>query len=208
MKIKTRISDPIYTIKAIKVFNGAEGNGFNANLYKGGKKIAELIDDAWGGELQVHWMDSDKEMVKELRLVAYNGVKELPMTPDEAILAQYLLDTVGCDPDVHSDADIEIWLTNLVQYTDIKQQSLRDLKKKAMIFDPETYKVLEFKNPYDEKFKKSLDKFIATKYPTYQIVNTLSDDEAAYVLNYAFFKDREDTSDQISDRRSPTSPSI
>jgi hypothetical protein len=38
-----------YTLKAIKTFTGREGYGFNANLYKGGKKIGMVRDMADGG---------------------------------------------------------------------------------------------------------------------------------------------------------------
>lgn len=44
-----------YSVKNIKTFMGREGHGFNANLYRGKKKIAFVIDDASGGEVDVDW---------------------------------------------------------------------------------------------------------------------------------------------------------
>lgn len=50
-------TEHIYTVKNVKTFEGMEGIGFNASLYQGGKKIAFVIDDATGGDLQIQWHD-------------------------------------------------------------------------------------------------------------------------------------------------------
>ena len=42
-----------YEIKNLKTFNGREGKGYNANLFRDGKKVAELIDSGDGGEAVV-----------------------------------------------------------------------------------------------------------------------------------------------------------
>jgi len=44
-----------YSVKNVKTFNGREGIGFNATLYKGKTKIAECIDDAHGGETMIRF---------------------------------------------------------------------------------------------------------------------------------------------------------
>ena len=50
-----------YSVKNIKSFMGREGLGFNANLYKGKKKIAFAYDDASGGEVDIDWIDRNEE---------------------------------------------------------------------------------------------------------------------------------------------------
>lgn len=42
-----------YEIKNLKTFNGREGKGYNANLLRDGKKVAELIDSGDGGMVSV-----------------------------------------------------------------------------------------------------------------------------------------------------------
>ena len=46
-----------YSVKGIKSFVGHDGYGFNANLYRGKKKIAFCFDDARGGEVDIQWLD-------------------------------------------------------------------------------------------------------------------------------------------------------
>lgn len=46
-----------YTVKGVKSFRGNEGYGFNATLYKDGKAIAFVYDDANGGCYSYEWKD-------------------------------------------------------------------------------------------------------------------------------------------------------
>tara|TARA_R110002012_G_scaffold4795_3_gene21954 strand:+ start:5298 stop:5942 length:645 start_codon:yes stop_codon:yes gene_type:complete len=58
------------TVKSLKVFNGREGHGVNANIYLHNKKIAVCIDSGNGGELsydfldEVHYKNDDGDYVK------------------------------------------------------------------------------------------------------------------------------------------------
>ena len=64
-----------YCVKAVKSFEGSDGYGFNANLYRGKKKIAFVRDMGCGGEVDIDWLieklpkpereyDSEKEYKK------------------------------------------------------------------------------------------------------------------------------------------------
>lgn len=44
-----------YCVKGIKTLVGAEGRGFNATLYREGKRVATLLDDASGGPLTIQF---------------------------------------------------------------------------------------------------------------------------------------------------------
>ena len=44
-----------FTFKALRRWNGNEGTGFTANLYHNNRKVAEVRDDAWGGDLTINW---------------------------------------------------------------------------------------------------------------------------------------------------------
>jgi len=45
-----------YSVKNVKSFRGHDGYGFNANLYRGNKKVAFLLDEAHGGEVDIDWL--------------------------------------------------------------------------------------------------------------------------------------------------------
>jgi hypothetical protein len=46
----------MYTVKNVKTFMGTEGYGYNCNLYRDGKKVAEVIDAADGGSVNFYWV--------------------------------------------------------------------------------------------------------------------------------------------------------
>jgi len=54
-----------YSVKSIKSFMGREGLGFNANLYRGKKKVAFLRDDANGGEVDIDWVTGKNPQTRE-----------------------------------------------------------------------------------------------------------------------------------------------
>jgi len=66
-----------YHVKNVKTFIGMEGQGFNANLYRGKKLVAFVIDDANGGEARVQWNDRSEEKVLKDHLTT------LPKVPSE-----------------------------------------------------------------------------------------------------------------------------
>jgi hypothetical protein len=47
----------MYSVKNVKSFEGREGIGYNATLYRGTKRVAKVIDDASGGPVQFNWLD-------------------------------------------------------------------------------------------------------------------------------------------------------
>jgi len=176
-----------------------EGNdGFTANLYKGRKKIAELLEAANGGELIIYWEDSTAPKVAGNVMNAFDKIHQRAMTPCEAELAAYLIEIKGSDPVINADADMVIWLVNLTQYTDLVKVTKRELKS-ALFYDPETHDVIAFKAPYDGKFKAILDDVISRDHPGYESVNNLTIEDATFVLNYDFFENREAAHQAIID---------
>jgi hypothetical protein len=68
----------VYEVKGVKSFIGLEGYGFNATLYKDGKKVAFVIDDANGGcyNFQFDSAELEKEFfayVKTLPALEFQG---------------------------------------------------------------------------------------------------------------------------------------
>jgi hypothetical protein len=52
-----------YSLKKVRTFKGVEGGGFNADLHRNGKKVAEIIEDASGGPKSYEWGDRQAERV-------------------------------------------------------------------------------------------------------------------------------------------------
>jgi len=46
-----------YEVKNVKSFRGREGYGFNASLYRDGKRVAHVDDEGNGGCYRYHWLD-------------------------------------------------------------------------------------------------------------------------------------------------------
>lgn len=46
-----------YTLKGVKTFRGMDGQGLNANLMRGNKKVAEILDEGCGGEMRFDFLD-------------------------------------------------------------------------------------------------------------------------------------------------------
>lgn len=47
----------IYSVGSVKKIRGHDGQGYSCNLLKNGKKVAEVLEDGWGGGLQIRWAD-------------------------------------------------------------------------------------------------------------------------------------------------------
>lgn len=76
----------LYTVKGIKIFVGNEGQGFNATLYRDGRAVAFVYDDASGGDVVFEWKDQADGLI-EAQVEGFNG-KMYPtmMTREEQAL--------------------------------------------------------------------------------------------------------------------------
>ena len=64
-----------YSVRGIKSFRGTDGIGYNASLYRGGKKIAFVIEEGNGGEADFHWFDKAEEPILRAFVDALPPVK-------------------------------------------------------------------------------------------------------------------------------------
>ena len=68
-----------YTIKGLKSFIGNEGHGYNVSLYRDGKRVAFIIDDASGGEVDFQWLDwKGGHSLEEMTLLKFLEGKMCP----------------------------------------------------------------------------------------------------------------------------------
>lgn len=72
-----------YSVRNIRNFRGMEGEGFNATLYRDGRRIAFVIDDASGGEIRIQWTDPHTRDKEEVRLLEF--LKTLPKERSEDV---------------------------------------------------------------------------------------------------------------------------
>lgn len=136
-----------YSVKGVKNFRGNEGYGFNATLYKDGKAIAFVIDDANGGCYSYEWKDKDAEAA----LDAY--VKTLPKVHD-----------FGMELTV----DADWFVSDLVEDYNLEKDAAKMVKGKvAMLKDGKIYTVKPNLGAITPQFLE----LVAKKNPTATILN-------------------------------------
>ena len=78
----------MYSVKKVKTFRGMEGEGYNADLYRDGKKIAFVIDEGCGGETRFEWLDLGVPKVD----IIHHGYGTEPITykgtPEEKLFVE------------------------------------------------------------------------------------------------------------------------
>ena len=57
------IDTPVYTVKAVKSFQGREGYGYECSLYRDGKKVGRVVDTANGGMVDFYLNDGEEEIL-------------------------------------------------------------------------------------------------------------------------------------------------
>ena len=81
-----------YSVKAIKSFQGREGYGFNANLYRGKKKVAFAMDSANGGEIDIDWVGDRKAIESEMKLLQAHLATLPPVKSEYASVGELTID--------------------------------------------------------------------------------------------------------------------
>lgn len=82
----------MYEVKSVKTFMGTEGYGYNCNLYRDGKKVAEVVDTADGGSVNFYWeAKGEAELFRQYALtlppidMSKWGMANVPQDIDTAI---------------------------------------------------------------------------------------------------------------------------
>ena len=163
-----------YSVKNVKTFKGMEEcGGFNADLYRGKKKIAFCIDEDCGGEVLIRWID--KAEIEPLQA----HVKSLPRRESEYF-------PEGCEID---EGDFVWDLVNEVLYQkDVKRmvnKAKKEIQSKWLFLlkdDKEgTYRVI---NKAPGQSVPLLQEHLDKKYGNgnYTLINTMPEDEAIKML--------------------------
>jgi hypothetical protein len=127
-----------FTVKNIKSFNGHEGIGYSATLYLDGKKFAEVLDDANGGEVDVNcfdWKDPNKVTINTY--IDKDGVQHTwDVSPNYALLHNYVLTLPkwkSSFSDEMYDMTVGLFVEELVNKI-LDEKKLAKAKKKGICF--------------------------------------------------------------------------
>jgi len=159
-----------YVVKNVKTFIGMEGHGFNASLYRNGKKVAFVIDSAQGGCFDFQWTDWEEPKV-DINIISYKGEPHtFQGTPEEKILTELVETLPKAKSEVFPDGvkeTVDGFVAILIDQFERKKWLKRNLKK-CFVFQvgnkigSEEY--LMFKK-HPNLTKERVIKLIEKKYP-------------------------------------------
>jgi hypothetical protein len=180
-----------YSVKSVRTFTGHEGQGFSAVLYRGDVPVADLIDDANGGELSINWRDYAAARVPGTYRTYMNMELTRMMTSEEAILWRSLM--LCTEPYTHVESEVdgivkrhymyedaESFCNRLVDVTIDTKRYNRLLKSKPVVQKPDG-SVAHFKAKATEEVFAQLRK----QFPQYKLLNTMLVCEAHAILRAA-----------------------
>lgn len=156
------MATPHYAVRHVKTFRGMEGTGVNARLYRDGRCVALVIDDATGGETRFAWVD---EATRDRGTLT---------TPEE----RRLVDFCRTLPKTKVDAD-EIETTPAIYVDDLVAAALyekavkRSLATRTLVRLADG-RILEFKAKPNDAVRAS----IAKRYGGVTVLNDLPVQEA------------------------------
>jgi hypothetical protein len=124
-----------YTVGAVKTFRGHDGYAYSCNLLRNNKKVAEVVDDGWGGGLQFHWVDHNTSAVVQTRTYddkphSFNGTVEESLFYAE-VMKLPKIESSDKELEIFPDADIVVG--EMVNEVLMTKEIKSDLKKKLTI---------------------------------------------------------------------------
>lgn len=128
----TTIND--YTVGAVKKFKGHDGYCYTCNLLRNNKKIAEILEDGYGGGLQYTWLDHTKPaLVNTLtyddKPHSFNGTVEEALFYAQVMKLPKIKSYDNSDMSTSPDIVIEEMVADILMEKQIKA----DLKKQFTI---------------------------------------------------------------------------
>ena len=121
-----------YTVKNVRTFIGNEGQGFNANLYRDGIKVAFVFDDANGGDYSYQWEDREAPKV-DIHII---GWKDKPVTykgtPEEKKFREFVETLPKVKEELFPEGlrvSDDMYMDDLIDAFTFRRTLLRSLKK-------------------------------------------------------------------------------
>lgn len=161
-----------WTVSGLKSFQGMEGSGYNAKLHRDGVHVADIIDDASGGPMMIHWKDATTETFDT---TDYQGKPVVcKCTKEEKLLLAYVATLPSYEAFgttmTHND---ETFIDDLVNDGFLLKQ-FKSLTKGKVAFMTLDGKLYTMKGALDEKTKAH----IKSKHKGAVILNELTETEA------------------------------
>lgn len=123
-----------YSVKAVKAIRGHDGQGYSCTLTRNGKRVAEILDDGWGGGLQINWLDDNQKSV-EFKFRDYTDeITTRKGSPEEALFNEHLMALPMIDgfdgKKMYTNCDI--YIDELVNAVLLEKKIAGDLKKNVV----------------------------------------------------------------------------
>lgn len=171
-----------YTVKGIKTFRGMEGEGYNASLYRDGKRVAEVVDDASGGPLMIEWKDRASWRTP-VEVVGYEGRKyTVNMSPEEKLLHEHCLtlpalvsdltDALNPNEKLVMAMTPELFIEQLVNDALMIKDIQRMMRGKVAFIDGDKLYTVKVARGEAETVQH-----VRSKYPGAKVLNGLQSDE-------------------------------
>lgn len=149
----------MYTVKGVKTFRGMDTHGYNATLYRGKKKVAFLIEEGNGGELNINWADWQQPRVP-ISTFGHDGTEyKWNGTPEEELLYAHVRARSKDDHRIDK-SEVDMFLAGLVDDFENDKRFKKMCKTKTLFRvkgDPEgEWRVIS--HPFGEKVREFLEK--------------------------------------------------
>lgn len=119
-----------YSVSKVKTFRGREGYGFNAELQRGGKPIAFVIDEANGGMYHFEWNDCGEPRIEVESQRLDGSPLILKCTPEEATLREHIKGKSVRMMDKDFTLDIDMFVGILVDEWETQKRNKRAMARK------------------------------------------------------------------------------
>lgn len=159
-----------YHVKNVKSFEGMEGYGFNATLYRDKKRVAKVIDEGNGGPKIFRWYDTDAEKIEATVTTPEGKQTTVKRTPEEHAYIEHAKETENASVDFAH----ELLISRLVDDYENNQRLKRHCQNKTLVkfkSDAEgelrVYNVRfckEVKDKIVEKFGDDVEEFINERF--------------------------------------------
>lgn len=121
----------VYEVRGIKTFVGMEGHGYNATLYRDGKAVCFIIDDASGGPVTFEWKDHAAPKVEADSFNYKDEPVKAKVTPEEALFLAVVNALPPCTMfDKPMRVNMEMYAEELVNDAQLVKEVQRMMKGK------------------------------------------------------------------------------
>lgn len=123
-----------YSVIAVKAIRGHDGQGYSCTLTRNGKRVAYVLDDGWGGGLQIDWLDHNQKPVEFKFRDHKDEIATRKGSPEEALFYEHLMTLPMIDgfdgKKMHTNTDI--YIDELANTVLMEKKIASDLKKNVV----------------------------------------------------------------------------